>query len=132
MSKLDTKQKVLVAIYTEYQKDTPDMTNINAQLLEIEDQVFNIAVQKLFNEGLITDVHLIKVDQSVYPVAVRMEWAKMTPYGLEYIENKLGIDPTMSGLEKVKETTKKLGEWGLDQAKDIVSRIAAEMLNGRL
>ena len=58
---LDIKQKVLIAIYTEYQKDLPNIDgNVNADILGIDNNIFNVAIEKLENEGLITGSNLIK------------------------------------------------------------------------
>ena len=50
---LDSKQKVLLAIYTEYQKDIPKMELITNVNLDMDSQVFRIAVDKLQSEGFI-------------------------------------------------------------------------------
>jgi len=50
---LDSKQRVLLAIYTEYQKDIPTMEDITAEALELDIEVFGIAVEKLINEQMI-------------------------------------------------------------------------------
>lgn len=131
MSKLDTKQKVLVAFYTEYQKDVPNMRSITAESLGIEEEVYIIALQKLDNEGLISDVNFFDAMGSLRPVAVGLDYAMMTPDGLEYVETKLGIEPTLSGSEKAKEAIKKLGEWGLEQTKDVISKIASDIITGK-
>lgn len=36
MNELDTKQKVLVAFYTEYQKDVPNMKEVTADAIGIK------------------------------------------------------------------------------------------------
>ena len=42
---LDIKQKVLIAIYTEYQKDLPNIDgNVNANILGIDNNIFNVAI----------------------------------------------------------------------------------------
>ena len=50
---IDTKHQVLYALYSEYQKDIPDMESINAAVLDMEVPVFNAALLKLQNEGYI-------------------------------------------------------------------------------
>ena len=44
-------------------------------------------------------------------------------YGLEYIEKKLGIQPTMSAGEKVKEVTKKVSAWGYNELKEFTVKV---------
>lgn len=55
---LDSKQKVLMAIYAEYQKDIPDMDLVSFESLDMDSKVFYIALDKLENEGLITGTKL--------------------------------------------------------------------------
>lgn len=124
--KLDTKQKVLVAIYTEYQKDIPNMSyNIKAKELGIDGEVFAIALDKLMNEGLITGVNFNKVNNKI--LATCMDELMMTRDGIEYVETKLGIEKTLSGTEKVQEMAKKSVNWGWNEFKDITVKVLSEM-----
>lgn len=45
--KLGTKENVLLAIYIEYQKDLPDMGSVNNTALNMDIDVFNVALEKL-------------------------------------------------------------------------------------
>ncbi|MBL0387903.1 hypothetical protein JJB07_14780 [Tumebacillus sp. ITR2] len=126
---LDSKQKVLVAIYTEYQKDIPNMNAVTPQVLGIEEVAFNVAVSKLQNEGYLQGAHLITVDQFAHPVKVVMSRAKMTRDGLDYVETKLEIDKTMSNSDKVRAVATKAGAWGVDQLKDLASKTLSDMLS---
>lgn len=124
--KLDTKQKVLVAIYTEYQKDIPNMiNNIKAKELGIDNAVFEIALDKLMNEGLITGVDFIKSNHQI--LVTYMDELMMTRDGIEYVETKLGIERTLSGVEKVQEIFKKSADWGWNEFKDIAVKVLSEM-----
>ena len=124
----DSKQKVLLAIYTEYQKDMPKMKDvIKAEVLGLERDVFKIALEKLENEGLITDIHFIRGGNSHIPNAVITDSVKMTNYGIEYVEEKLSIERTLTGEEKVKSILKSAVSWGWDQIKDIAARTLADM-----
>ncbi|MDV8112741.1 YjcQ family protein [Bacillus sp. BAU-SS-2023] len=124
--KLDTKQKVLVAIYTEYQKDIPNMiNNIKAKELGIDNAVFEIALDKLMNEGLITGVDFIKSNHQI--LVTYMDELMMTRDGIEYVETKLGIERTLSGVEKVQEIFKKSADWGWNEFKDITVKVLSEM-----
>lgn len=123
---LDTKQKVLIAIYTEYQKDVPDMMNkIKPVELGIDENVFNIALSKLDNEGLITGADFVKVKNEI--VHSYVDGIMMTPWGIEYVETKLGLDKTLSGMEKVQEMAKKSVTWGWNEFKDITVQVLSEM-----
>jgi predicted ArsR family transcriptional regulator len=127
---LDTKQKVLLALYTEYQKDLPDMKAVSAEELGINREVFIVALDKLVNEGLITGVNFTKGGRSPHPLNAYVDGCKLTPYGLDYVERKLQIEPTLSGADKAKNVAKKLAEWGWEQGKDFAAKIAAELLKG--
>lgn len=124
---LDNKQKVLVAIYTEYQKDVWDMSTITSEALGMSREQFNIAVLKLHNEGLIRGSRPIEIDQSPIPVQWVMDSTLMTLQGIEYVESKLEIATTMSNKEKVAAVANKAGQWGWTQLKEIAAKTAAEM-----
>lgn len=124
---LDTKQKVLIALYTEYQKDLPDMKSIKAETLGISEEVFFVAIMKLKTEGYVTDLMEIHTAGMLYPV-YRLDQMKLTRDGLEYVESKLNINSKATGKEKVIAASKKLGEWGMDTFKDVVGKIAAELI----
>lgn len=126
---LDTKQKVLIALYTEYQKDLPDMKSINAETLGLSKEVFFVAIMKLKTEGYITDLIELKVAGMLHPL-YRLDNMKLTRDGLEYVETKLDINSKATGKEKVIAVSKKLGEWGMDTLKDVVGKIAAELIKG--
>ncbi|MDR6553982.1 YjcQ family protein [Paenibacillus qinlingensis] len=128
MEHLDTKQKVLVAIYLEYQKDLPEMNkNIDASILELSDDVFLIAIRKLHNEGLITGGRFYE-----HPLkgVASTEYIMMTKAGIEYVESKLNVLPTLNGEGKIKEVSKKLAEWGYNELKDFTVKVIAEIVKG--
>jgi hypothetical protein len=127
---LDTKQRVLLALYTEYQKDLPEMRSIKPDVLELEPDVFHIAIMKLETEGYITDTTPIRTLGMRHP-AYRIDSVKLTRDGIEYVESKLNIDPTSSGNEKARGVWRKVGEWGLEQFKDVIAKIAAEAIKGQ-
>lgn len=125
---LDTKQKVLVAFYMEYQKDIPEMEkNIKPTTLGIDHKSFSIALEKLQSEGYIKDVVLQHGGNEPWAIMVWQDNAKLTRLGINYVESKLEIGPTLTGIEKVKETGKRLAEWGQEQFKDFSAKIIAEM-----
>lgn len=128
LEKLDSKQKVLIAIYLEYQKDLPCMKeNIKAQLLGLDIDVFNVAIEKLQNEALITGAVIQHGGHSTVPIIVRTDYIKMTPHGIRYVEDKLQIEKTLTGKEKVDGMLRKFAEWGWDQLKDIAAKTLVEM-----
>lgn len=130
MGSLDTKQKVLLAFYTEYQKDLPQMRSVNSEVLNLDNDKFIVALQKLENEGLINGVTFTVGGRGTIPLMADTRQLMITPYGLNYVENKLGIDPTNSGEEKVKTLTRKVTEWGYNELKDFAVKVTAELLRG--
>lgn len=129
MAELDSKEKVLIAIYAEYQKDIPDMRrNINYKQLNMDKNVFYSAIDKLHNEELVNGLKIVTGGNRSIPVCVFTDNAKMSVRGIEYVENKMGIKPELSGMEKVQAVSSKAAEWGFDQAKDFFARVLAECI----
>lgn len=125
---LDTKQKVLLAIYTEYQKDIPNMRgNITAEKLGIQKEAFTIALEKLNNEKLVNNIQFSK-DGHVGIVIPWVDDMTISSYGINYIETKLHIRNNFSGKEKVVKITKEVATWGWEQFKDIAAKTLSEML----
>ncbi|MGL5693199.1 MAG: YjcQ family protein [Peptostreptococcaceae bacterium] len=126
---LDTKQKVLIAIYTEYQKDIPNIdTEVKYDKLGIGLDEFKIAIAKLENEGLIRDTRILKRGNSKWGIGiVLLDRVKMTVEGIDYVENKLGIEKTLNGLDKVKKVGEKCATWGWNEFKDITVQVVSEM-----
>lgn len=123
---LDTKQKVLIAIYTEYQKDIYNMNEeITPEKLGVEEKVFIIALDKLVNEGYITPYEKFYADDECQDYY--LDYMKITRDGIEYVEAKLGLDKTLSGMEKVQEMAKKSATWGWNEFKDITVKVLSEM-----
>lgn len=123
---LDTKQKVLIALYTEYQKDLPDMLTIDHNTIGVNADSFNVAIDKLQNEGFIQGAIITKTHDRKYPLAI-MNHIKMTRYGIEYVEEKLEIANTMNGKEKTETVIKKLAAGGYSLLTDLAAKILAEM-----
>lgn len=127
--KLDTKQQVLVAIYTEYQKDLPDMEQVTPTVLGIEEEHFIVALLKLQNEGLIANVIFAESLSGIDDAFLYR--TMMTRLGIEYVESTLAIVPTLSAADKLKGMAAKLAEWGLDQLKDFAARTLAEVVKSQ-
>jgi hypothetical protein len=125
---LDSKQKVLIAIYTEYQKDLPNMENVTHETLGLDYDVFKVAIEKLDNEGMIRDAIIVHGGNDPKPLHVSLNLCKMTNYGIGYVEKKLELDQTTSGEQKVKEVIEKTAKWGWEQFKDFGAKTLAEML----
>lgn len=125
----DAKQKVLIAIYTEYQKDIPDMNaNIKADLLGLSQDEFKAAMDKLDNENLINGAKFSRGGSNSIPLAVFIDNLKMTSKGIDYVEEKLQVNRTLTGTEKIKKIANDSASWGWEQFKDITSRTLAELI----
>lgn len=125
---IDAKQKVLFAIYMEYQKDNPDMEkNIKADVLGLTMDVYKISLDKLDNENLISGVNFSRGGNGTVPYAAFVKNAKMTAYGNKYIEDKFGITNILSGIEKVKNILEIATQNGWDEIKNFASKVLTEM-----
>lgn len=129
MAELDVKQRVLVLIYTEYQKDIPDMKGtITATNLNISPDVFKIALHKLDNERYISGVRYARGGPGNKILSVFTDEIMMTRDGINYVEEKLDIQPTMSAREKAVEVSKRMANWGYNEFKDLISKVASELI----
>mgnify|MGYP000639956158 CR=1 FL=1 len=135
---LDVKQQVLVAIYTEYQKDIPMIhKTVTPNSLGIEKEKFDIAIVKLENEGYINSSKIVtgkgRTEGNQWGIVmVMLDSTKMTPYGIDYVEKVLEIDNTDSAKNKVSRVVDKCGSWGLEQLKDFGVRVLSEVINHQL
>lgn len=128
---LDTKQKILVAIYTEYQKDLPYMSAVlSPNSIGFEPEIVRVALLKLEAEGYITGYR----DSQWNPgqPAVRCidphSYIMMTREGIDYVEQKLNIDPKASNREKVETVAREGVRWGVDFIKDVAARALKDMM----
>lgn len=110
--KLDTKQQVLLALYMEYQKDLPKMGEVNSEALNLDYEVFCVALEKLQTEGYITglEVHP-SINNRFYKV--RLDGVSLTRDGIDYVDNKFGIKKELGAEDKLKYLIKKCGVFGL-------------------
>ncbi|MBV4441138.1 YjcQ family protein [Clostridium tyrobutyricum] len=123
---LTNKQKVLLAIYIEYQKDAPDMDkNIKSNILGMPYNEFNIALDKLESEGLIKGTDFSRAGNRIFISYVNN--TKITPDGEKYVREKVGLSDILTGKEKIKHISKKIASAGWEQAKDIIARTLAEI-----
>ncbi|WP_206810725.1 hypothetical protein [Paradesulfitobacterium ferrireducens] len=126
--KPDTKQQVLLALYTEYQRDLPNFNHISAASLGMEVETFNFALKKLQDEELIGDVHLIWGDENEsVPMGVILSLCKLTRLGIEYVEQNFGLVNGWPAAQKVMILGSKYQEWGLQELFRLYSRVQAEL-----
>ncbi len=127
--KLDTKQQVLLAFYIEYQKDLPNMKNVNNTALDMDIDVFHVALEKLDNEGYITGLTTLPADNNRFYM-VNTNNVKLTRDGIEYVEQNFGIQKELTAENKVKYIVKKCGIYGLQALKLFVSEALAALMRG--
>ena len=89
-----TKDKVLIAIYNEYQKDIPNMNSVSARSLDIELEAFGVAVEKLANEELVNLRNRLEdsirrggTGSKVHSTDIG--GAMVTRRGIDYVEKRL-------------------------------------------
>jgi len=124
---LDAKQKVLMAIYSEYQKDVPSMKEITFGSLDMDCQVFKIALDKLQNEGLILGAKLHFRQGSPHPDTTITNFIKMTREGIEFVEEKMEIQRFLSGREKVEMLRQKFGKLGWESLSEFAAKVLIEV-----
>lgn len=125
--KLDTKQQVLLAFYIEYQKDLPNMRNVNNTALDMDIDVFHVALEKLENEGYITGLAILAADNDRF-YAVNTERVKLTRDGIEYVEQNFGIKKELTAEDKLKYVVKKCGVYGWQALKLFASNALTMLL----
>ncbi|WP_312202898.1 hypothetical protein [Anaerospora hongkongensis] len=123
---LDLKQKVLLCVYIEYQKNMPKFENVlTPDNLNVSFPEIQIALRKLQNEQLITEYETRTADGRVgYSISRIM----ITLNGIDYVESKLKIEPKETGVVKVGTVAEHAVSWGWDQIKDIAAKTLAEIL----
>lgn len=128
MMMLDSKQQVLLALYMEYQKDIPKMQEITCTALDMDIEVFNIALYKLQNEGYINGLRTMSADNDKF-YHVDISGVILTRDGIELIENKFGLAKEFTAEEKLRHILKKCGAWGFMAMKMFGSTILENILN---
>jgi hypothetical protein len=114
LMELDSKQKVLYAIYAEYQRDLPDMKSVTFKSLDMDLDVYQVALIKLQNEELI-DGLVIVPPKAIIPSRIKgMDKDNILPtsYGIEYVESKFDIQKDKSSKEKLNLLKEKFGKLG--------------------
>ena len=130
--KLGAKEQVLLAIYTEYQKDLPNMTNVNNTALNMDIDVFHIALEKLQNEEYVKDVAFFASDNNRF-YTVDISKIKLTKNGIDFVEKCFGIKKELTAEDKLKYIIKQCGIYGYKALKDFgstaLSALTVSVLN---
>ncbi|MBU2701151.1 hypothetical protein Ga0466249_002265 [Sporomusaceae bacterium BoRhaA] len=128
----DTKQKVLIAMYVEYQKDLPNMDeNITPENLGLQEEIFAVAIEKLLNEELINGADVTRCIGTYDQPEATLFGAMLTSKGISYVEEKLGINSNLSGKEKIEVVRKSFLEQGLDVLTDFAAKVTAELIKAQ-
>lgn len=125
--KYDTKQQVLLRMYIEYQKDIPDMKSINNTEMNMDIDVFNNALKKLNTEGYIKGLYIMSADNEEF-YSVRCDEIEMTRDGIDYVENKFGIEKELTAVDKLKYVTRKCGVFGFSALKIIADAAVRSLM----
>ncbi len=125
--KLGTKENVLLAIYIEYQKDLPDMGSVNNMALNMDIDVFNVALEKLQNEEYINGVSMLCADNNRF-YSVDTSHMKLTKQGIDFVEHNFGIAKELTAEDKLKYIVKKCGVFGYKVLKDIAIEAIKNMV----
>ena len=123
---LDSMHLVLYAIYAEYKKDLPDMENVSAEALCMDEDVFNVAVLKLENERFITGAVFKYVDQLACPIYVSMLKVMPTEKIIDKVTAELKIS-ARTGSERTKQLVKRFAGYGWDALTDFTAKVLVEL-----
>lgn len=86
---MNNKEKILLAIYHEYQKDMPNMNaNVTFDKLQLSQEEFNTDLEKLENEDLINGLRAARGSGKKIIMAF-LDNVKINPRGIHYVEQKL-------------------------------------------
>ena len=97
---LGIKEQVLIAIYKECQKASPNMEAITFISLGIPKEKFLHELAVLDNEGFVNYLRFPGAGaRSTHPATVAMRDAKISAAGIEYVETKLLIEELSSVTE---------------------------------
>lgn len=123
---LDAKHAVLYAIYTEYQKDLPEMALACASALQMDEAVFNVAVLKLQTEGLVSGAEVKFFGRVPYPVMVDLIHAFPTAAGLARCEADLAVEGRTGG-EKARQLMSKFASYGWEALTELAARVLVDI-----
>jgi hypothetical protein len=129
---LSAKDRILLAIYLEYQKDLPNMESaITQQNLKLGQEEFNYGVSKLKNENLINGGKFPEAKGRI--LMAFMDNVMPSNWGIKYVEEKLlqdhqnadeDNDPKTGNIRKVMRNAI---AYGWNEIKDIAAKTLAEM-----
>ena len=132
MLELSAKDKILLSIYLEYQKDLPDMERaITAQSLKLEHEEFNYGVMKLRNENLINGGRFPEAHGKI--IMAFMNDVMPSNWGIKYVEERLLQDKNIDASENdpktgnIKKVIRNAVAFGWNEIKDIAAKTLAEM-----
>ena len=109
---LEKKDQVLLALYVEYQKDIPKMSNVTENVVGLDRDAFKVSIAKLQSEGYIQQAVVQYGGDGNIPLYANIDNVMLTVKGIEHIENLVGIDKNSSKDKIIKgllEFTKEIG-----------------------
>lgn len=96
----DNKQRILIALYVEYQKDISNYNNLTAEIIKMNSEVFKQYISKLNKEELVLEC--LNEDFSSY--------YEPTLQGIDYIERLFHIGNSLSNIVKLERIGYELQE----------------------
>ena len=129
---IDTKREILTALFVEYQKDIPNFNNVRTKFIQagMDNNVFNMAILKLDNEGYIHNVNYVKGGRNPHGIlSVRLDKALLTGQTVRYLEEKLDLENVENGPEKSKNILKRFTDAGFERVENIIAKIVAELIS---
>lgn len=122
-------EKLLVTIYTEINSVAPVMDSINAEVLGMDQELFNRALNILYTGGFISGVSIKFGDEDDKLPVVAYSDALLSKSGAHYVEDKAGLDAALPKLDKLQLLAQKAQEWGWQEVAAIIGQAIQEYNN---
>ncbi len=118
----DSKHLVLYALYSEYQKDVPEMETVDHTSVGVDVLTFNAAMLKLQNEGYIQGFVWRPPDtmDARKILASSRKNVFLTGKGVAYVEQLADIEQSASARQKIKALSVKAGAFGMEILKEFI------------
>ena len=118
----DPKHQVLYALYSEYQKDVPEMEGVDCISVGRDVLTFNAAILKLQNEGYITGFvwHPPDTRDARRIISASRRNVYLTEKGVAYVEQLADIERSASAKQKIRALAAKAGTFGMEVLKEFL------------
>lgn len=116
---MDAKQKLLLALYTIYQKD--EYITLAEEQVGLTRGMLNAALIRLYNERLVSDIG-ITIEQCDYKNC-KVSKLIISPEGIRYIEDWFGISSYQSSERKVSNLVTNARLFDFNEEADFVEHL---------